>query len=90
MRRWIVVCGFWLIMCASANAQEDPTVTPTSEPYVYATLFPEATDEPGQMTRFDYVATAGDVQISNLLYWQLYSMWGMFFFWAYLSLRRKK
>lgn len=57
-----------------------PTDTPTPEPWVYMTLVPVTPDAPGQMTRFDYVATAGDVQVSTLLTWLLVSLWGMFLF----------
>lgn len=63
------------------------TPTPTPEPYVYATMEPEVTDEPGQMTRFDYVATAGEVHIANLLTLILISGWGMFLY-AVLVRRR--
>lgn len=67
-----------------------PTNTPTPEPFVYATIAPETTDEIGQMTRFDYVATAGDVHIATLLTAQLLSMWAMFLFGVLvLSTRRK-
>lgn len=56
-----------------------PTNTPTPEPWIYITIAPESTDEAsGQMTRFDYTATAGDVQIANLLTWILASLWAMF------------
>lgn len=63
---------------ATSTATVTPTVTP--EPYVYMTMQPEATDEPGQMTRFDYVVTAGETHIANLMTWLLYSVWGMFLF----------
>lgn len=59
-----------------------PTETPTPAPWVYSTVPPppESTDEPGQMTRFDYVVTAGDVLIADLLTWILISGWAMFLF----------
>lgn len=65
-----------------------PTNTPTPEPFVYATIAPETTDEPGQMTRFDYVATAGDVHVANLLTIQLFSLWAMFLFGVFVLWRR--
>jgi hypothetical protein len=55
-----------------------PTATPMtggggSDPAsVYATV------ESGQMTRFDYVATAGSVHIANLLTALFFSIWAMF------------
>lgn len=64
------------------------TPTPTPEPFVYATIAPEVTDQPGQMTRFDYVATAGEVHIANLLTAILLSGWGMFLF-VVLAKRRR-
>lgn len=66
-----------------------PTATPTDEPYSYATIVPEATGEPGQMTRFDYVVTAADVHIANLLTMQVLSMWAMFLFAVFVFSRRK-
>jgi hypothetical protein len=48
------------------------TLTPTAEPWAYITL------TSGQMTRFDYVATASDVHISNLLLLIFVSVWGFF------------
>lgn len=57
-----------------------PTATPMlgggggSDPAsVYATV------ETGQITRFDYVATAGNVHIANLLAALFFSAWAMFF-----------
>jgi len=46
--------------------------TPTPNEFIYATL------TGGQMSRFDYSATASDVHIANLLTALLVSVWGMF------------
>lgn len=67
-----------------------PTETPTPEPWVFATLEPAVTDEPGQMTRFDYVTTAAEVHIANLLTMILVSLWGMFLFQVMFFARRNK
>jgi hypothetical protein len=40
------------------------------------------------MTRFDYVVSAGEVQIGNQLTWVLYSLWGMFLFGLLVVLAR--
>jgi len=69
-----------------------PTQTPTPEPYGYSTTVPITGTPDGQMTRFDYTATAGDVHIANLLTWLVFSLWGMFLFTVLvlvLLLRRK-
>lgn len=71
---------------AQATATPEPTYTPmptataTPEPFTYATLAPIAPATDGQMTRFDYVASAGDVHVANLLTLMLFSMWGFFLF----------
>lgn len=67
-----------------------PTLTPTQEPFVYATIQPQYEGTPGQMSRFDYVTNAGDVQIANLLTWLLYSIWGFFIFAVVVYARRKR
>ncbi len=64
----------------SPTATYTPTPTPTPEPWQFATLIPSTPDEDGQMTRIDFVATAGDVRIADLLTAILVSMWGMFLF----------
>lgn len=65
---------------ATATETPTPTSTPTGEPYIYATTVPLEGTPDGQMTRFEYVASAGDVQIANLLTWQLYTTWALFLF----------
>lgn len=98
--RWMIVVLLVVMVSGLSFAQTDtpvptatetatPTNTPTPEPFVYATIAPQTTDEPGQMTRFDYVATAGDVHVSNILTIQLFSMWAMFLFGVFVLSRRK-
>lgn len=97
----IVVIALMLIVSFTASAQTEtptptltptetptstPTNTPTPEPWIYVTLLPESTDDPGgQMTRFDYIVTAADVQIANLLTFQLVSQWAFFLFFAFVG-----
>ena len=87
----IAVLTVMLFTADIANAQTDtpvptetftptPTLTPTPEPYVHMTVIPPDGTPDGQMTRFDYTATAGDVHIANLLTFLLYSFWAMFLF----------
>lgn len=85
--RWLLVFCILFGVAMSAAAQTDtptpdptPTETATPEPYVYATILPPDGTPPGQLTRFDYVATAGDVQISTLLTIDVLSDWGQFLF----------
>jgi hypothetical protein len=91
MRRYVVIFSLMVLLAGTSAAQTEtpvptathtptPTLTPTPAPYVYATIQPEATDEPGVMTRFDYTATAGDVHIANLLTAILLSLWAFFLF----------
>ena len=63
--------------------------TPTRDPVAWITIAPLSSTTPqGQMTRFDYVVSAGDVQTGNLLTWLLYSLWGMFLFGILVVLAR--
>lgn len=89
MRRVFLLLLMLGIVSAVAQAQTDtptpmptetmtPTPTPTPEPWIHATLAPEIEGEDGQMTRFDYVYTAGDVMVAVLLVILLLSLWGMF------------
>jgi hypothetical protein len=83
--RWPIVIGLLFAVAMSAAAQtETPTPTPTAtatlEPYVYATILPQDGTPPGQTTRFDYVTTAGEVHIANLLTLDVISDWGQFLF----------
>lgn len=67
-----------------------PTATPmvssggSDAASVYATV------ESGQMTRFDYVATAGNVHIANLLLILFFSLWGMFLIYIFVVWQGKK
>ena len=85
MRRIITLLLLGLSLASAAHAQTEtpvptPTHTPTAEPYVYATVPPSDGTPPGIMTRFDYIATAGDVHIANLLTLDVLSDWGQFLF----------
>lgn len=85
--RWLLCLILLVFLSLSALAQETATptptqtLTPTPEPYVYATISPDG-DESGQVTRFDYVLTAGDILTAVLLFALLASVWGMFVFWV--------
>lgn len=87
----VMVSGMTFAQTETPIPTETETATPTHtpEPFVYATIAPETTDEQGQMTRFDYVATAGDVHVANLLTMQLFSLWAMFLFVVFVLWRRK-
>lgn len=102
----ILLIVFLLLSAGVVSAQDTPTPTETGTPTNTPTNTPTATDVPslymtmapgagtaiGQMTRFDYTSTAGDVHIANLLTWLLYSLWGMFFFVVFVlwNLARRK
>lgn len=68
-----------LLLVSGVQAQ-----TATPDIYVFATV------EAGQMTRFDYVATAGSVHIASLLTLLLLSLWAMFLFAVFVMLRGKR
>jgi len=69
----MLICVMLLLWSGEVFAQtETPTVS--TSPSVFATV------PAGQMTRFDYVATAGSVHIGNLLAFLLFSVWAMFLF----------
>lgn len=89
MRRLTAVVVLLMLGTFAASAQTEtptptetatPTPTETPAPYVYATVPPSDGTPPGQMTRFDYVTTAGDVHIANLLTIDVISSWGQFLF----------
>ena len=65
-----------LFITAALLLMATPCLAQTATPDVY--IF--ATVESGQMTRFDYVASAGDVHIANLLALLFFSLWAMFLF----------
>ena len=60
------------------------TFTPSPAPWVYATV------ASGQLTRFDYVASASDVHIANILTLIVFSAWAMFFFGVFVLWRTRK
>lgn len=68
--RLLLVLLLVLTVVSVASAQ---TPTPGASELIYATL------TGGQPARFDYVTTATDVHIANLLTLVLISMWSMFF-----------
>jgi hypothetical protein len=84
MRWWVSVCIVFLVVFTSSAQTETPTPTATATltpaPYVFATIAPSDGTPPGQLTRFDYVSTAGDVHIANLLTLDVISGWGQFLF----------
>ena len=63
MRWWVSVCIVFLVVFTSSAQTETPTPTATATltpaPYVFATIAPIDGTPPGQLTRFDYVSTAG-------------------------------
>lgn len=65
----VLMLLLWLAGVAAAQTPT-PTATLSYEASIYATVVG------GQVTRFDYVATAQDVQISNLLFLLFVSIWG--------------
>ena len=96
--RWMMVILVIAIAGMTAQGQTEtptptatPTITntPTPEPYVYATLPAPTEGANGQMSRFDFVATAGDVHIANLLTLILLSQWGFFLFDFFFTGRRR-
>ena len=82
MKRAIVLL-LMLLLSAAAHAQTD-TPTVSTSPSIFATV------EAGQMTRFDYIVTAGSVHTANLLTLILFSVWGMFFFGVFVYLRMRQ
>lgn len=77
--RVMLVVLLVLLVAGVVSAQ-----TPTPNEFIYATL------TGGQMSRFDYSATASDVHIANLLTALLVSAWGMFFTGVFVFLKRNR
>jgi hypothetical protein len=75
----LFIVGAWLFMAGSCYAQ-----TATPDVYVFATV------ESGQMTRFDYVASAGSVHVANLLTFLFFSLWAMFLFAVFVMWKGKR
>ena len=90
----LVVFAAQIVSAQTATPTLEPTATntstPTSPPWVYSTIAPVDGTPEGTMTRFDYVTTAADVHIANLLTWILYSIWGFFLFTLVVFYRRRK
>jgi hypothetical protein len=82
--KFLIAFAFFVFAAGLASAQTEPAPSDAS---VYATLVVDVSGTPEyQMTRLDYIATAGQLYISNVLTFFLLSMWGIFlmagfFFW---------
>jgi len=79
MKRYLASCLLLLVSGVALAQTETPTVS--NSPSVFATV------ASGQMTRFDYIATAGSVHIANLLTLLFVSLWAMFLFGAFVALK---
>lgn len=80
--RYVIVCLVVLLICGGVFAQTDtPTFTISNSPHVFRTL------TAGQMTRFDYIVTAGSVHNVNLLTLIFASIWGMFLFFVFVLIK---
>ncbi len=84
---------------STTTPQPTPTPQPTSTPQpsptamsVIVAIDPQRSysSDSGQITAFDYSASAGDVHISNLLSALLFSVWGMFVFAVFVLVRFRK
>ncbi len=83
MRRLIALLLCLVLSAAAVSAQTEtpePTATYTPAPHVYVTIPPLELTPMGQVARFDYVVSAGDVYTTDLLTAILFSLWGMFIF----------
>jgi hypothetical protein len=78
MLRLILVLILLVVPAAAVSAQTDVS------PSVYATV------ESGQMTRFDYIASAGSVHIANLLTLLFLSLWAMFLLMVFLMFKYRR
>lgn len=83
----VVLVSFLGVLDASAQT-DTPAFTPASE-YAYITMIPGTGTPDGQMTRFDYVSRAGEVQIATLLALIVFSLWGMFLFFVIVWARQR-
>jgi len=84
--RYLLLC-LLLVISGVVSAQTEtptPTFTVSTSPYIFATV------ETGQMTRFDYVITAGSVHIANVLTLIFFSLWGMFLFAVFVYVKRRQ
>ena len=68
-----------------------PTITPTPTPEtgIYATIAAPDGTPVGISSRFDIVATAGDVHIANVLTAIFLSMWAFFIYWVWVMRGRR-
>ncbi|MCU0463211.1 MAG: hypothetical protein MUF38_01435 [Anaerolineae bacterium] len=91
--RWLVLMVVAMVLAVPSAAQTPtPIPTETLSPYaasVFSTLAPE-TGGDGQLMRFDYVTSAADVHIANLLTWMLFSGWGIFLYYVMRDLLRRR
>jgi hypothetical protein len=78
---------------STTTPQPTPTPQPTSTPIsVIWSIDPQRSysSASGQITAFDYSASAGDVHIANLLTMLVVSVWGMFVFACFVLVRFRK
>jgi hypothetical protein len=80
--RWLIV-GLLVLWLVTGVSAQTATPDPLSES-IYATL------TGGQVTRFDYSATAAEVHIANLLTALLVSIWSMFFLGVIVLVQRNR
>lgn len=90
----LFVIGAALLSMPTLAQTETPTPTPTSTatpaPYIEFTLSPPDGTPPGQMARLEFTATAGETHIANLVTALLFSLWGMFLYWAIFPRKERK
>jgi hypothetical protein len=80
----LILIGVMLLLWSGEVFAQTETPTVSTSPYVFATV------AAGQMTRFDYVATAGSVHIANLLTLLFVSLWAMFLFAVFAMQKGKR
>jgi hypothetical protein len=79
----LLIVGLLLFVLVTSVYAQTATPDVISES-IYATL------TGGQVTRFDYSASASDVHIANLLMALFFSLWAMFLFGVLVLYKRKK
>lgn len=90
MRILLLVILIGIITGVVSAQTETPTPVlsiPVSE-FVFITMVPYEGTPEGQMTRIDYVVTAGDALIGLLVLFIVISLWGFFFVYVFLRHRR--
>ena len=84
----IITVILMIAMLVNGAAAQTETPTPvlsiSTSPYIFVTTVS------GQTTRFDYIATAGDVYIANLIALLFFSIWAMFFFGLFVLWKYRK